>query len=150
MRIYRNGNHTKWGASNKWLGWWLHWKILVFTLLYKTTRKNGKEKYHSPLLKIMNLTGTKSIFYIGTKSSYTYLKKQNKTLWLCSTEEVGWAVAFKARLGLVPLNPLTAPPVTLLVFHFVLASLLISSNLPCQPKCLCTCNFLCLYSLPLR
>lgn len=81
----------------------------------------------------MNLTETKSIFYIGTKPSYTYLKTKTKTLWLCTTEEVGWAVAFKAYLGLVPSNPLTSPRVTLLVFHLVLASLLRSSNLPCQP-----------------
>ena len=97
----------------------------------------------------MNLTETKSIFYIGTKPSYTYLKTKTKTLWLCTTEEVGWAVAFKAYLGLVLSNPLTSPRVTLLVFHLVLASLLRSSNLQTRQNILISLELLQITLLPL-
>lgn len=92
------------GVRNKRLGWWSCWKIFVslFPLFYRTISKNGREEYHSPSLNKTNLTGTQSIFYIGTSLlKHTSLKKP---LWLPTTEKVGCAMACKARLSLALLT----------------------------------------------
>lgn len=105
MRVNRNGNRARWGGvRNKRLGWWSRWKIFVslFPLFYRTISKNGRDKYHSPSLNETNLTGTQSIFYIGTSLlKHTSLKKP---LWLPTTEKVGCTMACKARLSLALLT----------------------------------------------
>lgn len=111
MRVNRNGDRARWGrVRNKRLGWWSRWKIFVslFPLFYRTISKNGREKYHSPSLNETNLTGTQSIFYIGTSLlKHTSLKK---TPMASHHRESRLCRGLQGSSQSGPADPLTSPP----------------------------------------